>query len=83
MTFTGVVRGKSIEISEALPFDEGEAVDVVIEPAQQPRRGSPAAILAALASAPHVSDETVDEFERLIEEGKRPPIERGVFDDLD
>jgi len=46
------------------------------------RRSSPAAILEMMRSLPSLPSEWVDELERAIEEGKLPPDEKGIFDDL-
>ena len=53
-----------------------EGTEVLVTPVTMPR-GSPAAILAALESAPKVPPEWVDELEQLIAEGRRassPPV---------
>lgn len=44
--------------------------------------GTAAAILRVLESGPHIPPEDVDELERMIAEGQRPPITSGIFDDL-
>ena len=44
-------------------------------------RGSPAAILAALNSAPKVDSQWVDELEQLIADGARPPSALTAFGD--
>jgi hypothetical protein len=46
------------------------------------RRGSPAAILEMMRSLPSLPSEWVDELEKAIEDGKIPPDEKGIFDDL-
>jgi hypothetical protein len=85
MTVKGIIRGQTIELDEPLPYPEGEVVELNVQPAAGAlgRAGSPAAILAAMRSVPHVEPEAVDELERAIEEGKRPVSFRGVFDDID
>jgi hypothetical protein len=82
VTYRGVVRGKTIELEEPLPFPEGQPVAVSVEPLTVPLLpGSPAAILQALREAPPVSWEAVDELERAIEESQLPVVEEGLFDD--
>ncbi len=65
----GIVRGRSVVLDKAAQLREGTRVLVI--PVNE-ERGSPAAVLAALAGTPIVSPEDVDELERLIEAGKRP-----------
>jgi hypothetical protein len=68
---TAVARGNRIEFDEPLPFADGQKVRVSVEPlSAHLRRGSAAAILRAVHSAPHLDSADVDELERLIEEGK-------------
>jgi hypothetical protein len=65
----GVVRGRSVILDKGARLPEGTRV--VVTPVD-PERGSPAAILAALAASPKVNPMDVDELERLIEAGKQP-----------
>lgn len=44
----------------------------LLEPPSEPPRGSPAALLKAIAEGPHISAEDAAELERVIEEGKMP-----------
>jgi hypothetical protein len=81
MTYRGVVKGKTIELEEPLPYPEGQPVRVSVEPMTAPLRpGSPEAILRVMREAPHVSEEDVDELERAIAEGQLPVQQEGVFD---
>lgn len=81
MTYSGVARGKMIELDEPLPYPEGQPVRVAIEPLiTQLDAGSPAAILKAMAKAPHLTEEDVAQLERAIDEGKLPVGQGGVFD---
>lgn len=79
MTVTGIVRGNSIEITEPLPYAEGEELSLSI---QRVPRGNAAALLEAVLAPPHVDPEAVEEMLRAIEEGKQPVSYRGIFDDL-
>jgi hypothetical protein len=82
MLSTGTVRGRTIELGMALPFRDGQLVDLSIEPVESdPPRGSPAAILQAMREPPHLSREDVDELRRVIKESRLPSNPRGVFDD--
>lgn len=58
MTVKGVVSGKSIELSETLPFPDGQQVMVTVEatgPADDDRPGSPQTILKILRQPPHLT----------------------------
>jgi hypothetical protein len=85
MTCQGTIQGGAIQLNRPLPFADGQAVNVSIEPVEQddPPPGSPAAILAALKSTPPIDPSIVDEFERIIEESKRPIQPGGIFDEDD
>ena len=69
--YHGVMRSGSIVLLEknaSIP----EGTEVLVTPvASTPSSG--AAILAALAAAPKVPGEWVDELEQIIAEGRRPP----------
>lgn len=62
-----------------LPTDRIFEIDVRDE--EEPRVGSPAALLKAMRAPPHISREDVDVLERAIEEGKMPPRQTGIFDE--
>jgi hypothetical protein len=71
MAYNGVVKGKTIELEEPLPYPEGQPVRVSVEPiTAQLRPGSPAAIRQVMHAAPHLRPEDVDELERAIALGK-------------
>jgi hypothetical protein len=75
-TYRGVVRGgKVVFLDEQPPLDEGTEVLVT------PRPGTPAAVVAAAESSPKVPVEWVDELDRLIAEGQRPPARPDPFRD--
>lgn len=80
MTCKGTIRGNCIQISERLPFDEGETVTVTVQSMAQDALGSPARLLRAVLEAPHVDPSIVDELERAIEESKQPVNYKGIFD---
>ena len=77
-SYRGVVRGGAIVLDADGTLPEGTRV--LVTPLG-PGQGSPAAIIAALDAAPKVPKEWVDELERMIREGERPPLQGGVFDD--
>ena len=80
MTYKGVAKGKVIELEEALPYSDGQAVSVSVEalhPDFQP--GSAPAILKVLRSLPDLNPDDVDELEQLISQGRLPMRMRGEF----
>lgn len=81
MTIRGTIRGRTIELLEPLPFADGQEVTVsILNECQGPPIGSPAAVLEAMRSPPHIDSETVDLLERLIAEGQLPPSKGDIFD---
>jgi hypothetical protein len=81
-TYYGFVRNGTVMFPEGVPVPaEGTIVTVSPTP---PHSGAPGALLAALATTPPVPEEWVDELERLIAEGGRPPLKGSPFmDDSD
>jgi hypothetical protein len=77
--YRGVVHGGMVVLLEGeTPLTEG--TEVLVTPvAGAP--GSPAAVLAAVAAAPQVPAEWVDELEQLIAQGRRPPARNDPFAD--
>jgi hypothetical protein len=87
MSYRGVVRGKFIELEDAVVLPEGTEVEVVVKEPQGEElapsgypKGSSRAILAAWALAPRCTPEDVDALSRAIEQGKRPIRFKSVFD---
>ena len=81
MTYKGVAKGKIIELEEALPYSDGQAVSVSVEalhPDLQP--GSAVAILKVMRSLPDLNPDDVDELERLIRQGRLPVRMQGEFE---
>ena len=81
MTYKGVAKGKIIELEEALPYSDGQAVSVSVEalhPDLQP--GSAAAILKVMRSLPDLNPDDIDEMERLIRKGRLPVRMQGEFE---
>ncbi|NOT59949.1 MAG: hypothetical protein HOP19_06950 [Acidobacteria bacterium] len=58
-----------------------EKLAASLDPLPTYERGSPAAILQAMDSLPRLNAEDADEMERLINEGRLPISEVGIFDD--
>jgi hypothetical protein len=79
-TFRGIVKNQAIVLIEGAPAIP-EGTEVLFTPIDS-TPGSPAAILAAMDSEPHVPAEWVDELEALIADGQQPPSMEATFDDL-
>jgi hypothetical protein len=73
--------GKVLVPSGPVDFLPGQEVELEVIPPVEPRRGSPAAVLAAMRGAPHLSAEDMEEFRRALAEGKSQPNLAGVFDE--
>jgi hypothetical protein len=76
-TYRGVVRGGVVILLDP-ESPLGEGTEVFVTPVAS-QRGSPAAVLAAMKAEPQVPTEWVDELERLIAEGRRPPVHPEPF----
>lgn len=73
MTCRGIVKGKTIELEESLPYREGQLVMVSVLPSlEDAPPGSAAAIRSALDAMGPIDPDIIDEFERAIEERKAP-----------
>ena len=66
--YRGIVRGGNIVFDRPAELPEGAEV-LVTE--LEARKGSPQSILAVVNASPHVNSRDVDEWLRLIEQGKR------------
>jgi hypothetical protein len=78
-TYRGVVRdGMVVLLAEDARLAEG--TEVFVTPVAG-ARGSPAAVLAAMAASPQIPAGWVDELEQLIAQGQRPPLRKNPFSD--
>ena len=77
-TYHGVIRSGVVQLDQGVLLAEGTEVSVT--PVASGIRNGPA-IVAALDAAPKVPKEWVEELERLIEEGQRPPTLEDIFPD--
>lgn len=68
-TFGGVVKGGGVVFEQGVTLPDGTPVLVTVQSAV---RGSPRAVLAAMAESSGVSDDDVAELLGEIERGKRP-----------
>jgi hypothetical protein len=87
MSYRGIVRGKVIELEDEVVLPEGTEVEVMVKEPQGEEltpsgypKGSSRAILAAWTTAPHCIPEDVDALSQAIEQGKRPILFKGIFD---
>ncbi|HEY2911262.1 MAG TPA: hypothetical protein VGI99_13515 [Gemmataceae bacterium] len=78
--YRGVVRGGVVMLDEATALSDG--TEVTVTPLAKPMRNGPA-LVAAMTAAPQVPKEWVEELERLIEEGQRPPMKGPIFPDAE
>jgi hypothetical protein len=76
--YRGVVHGGVVLLDKETPLTEG--TEVLVTPVAG-ERGSSAAILAAMDNSSKVPAKWVDELERLIAEGRRPPSPPVLFPD--
>ena len=77
-TYHGVVRDGVVRLDNGVSLADGTEVHVT--PVANHVRNGPA-IIAALEAGPKVPKEWVDELERLIREGERPPSPPIIFPD--
>ena len=82
MSYNGWAKGRTIELAEPLPFPEGQALRVSVEPVSPtPRRSSPLAILEAMRGSPRLQGGDVDALEAAIQHGKLPMQEGFVLNE--
>lgn len=65
----GVVKGNKVRLEKGAQLPDG--TEVVVTPLEM-IKGSPPAVLAAVDAPPYLKPEDVEEFRRLIKEGRRP-----------
>ncbi len=82
MTCKGIVKGKTIELEQPLPYPEGQPVNITVQPAhREDIPGSPACVLRAMDELEHLEPGDIEEFEKAIREGKLPVRYTGIFDE--
>ncbi len=82
MTCKGIVKGKTIELDEPLPYLEGRSVNITVDPVQEDDRpGSPAYALRMMHEPPHLEPGDIEEFERVLRESELPVESGGIFDE--
>jgi hypothetical protein len=81
MSCRGILRGKTIELEELLPYPEGQTVTVSIEAVEDLPLGSPALLLKAMREPPHLEPGDIEELERVLADSKLPVKPGGIFDD--
>jgi hypothetical protein len=74
--------GKVFVPIDPIDLPTGHIFEIDLHDSADQTASSPAFILQLMKSAPHVSKEAADEFERALDEGRLPPTETGIFDGL-
>ena len=80
MTHRGLVKGKTIEFEEPLPFPEGQPVSVIVcpvEPENVP--GSPAVARKMMHEPPCLELGDIEEFERVLRDSELPLENGDIF----
>ena len=73
MSYTGWIKGRTIELDEPLPFADGQSVTISVERAEPvARAGSPRAVLAASRQSPHLSPAAVATLDAAISAARLP-----------
>ncbi len=73
MSYTGWIKGRTIELDEPLPFADGQAVKVSVERVESVvRAGSPRAVLEASRQSPHLSPASVAALDAAITAARLP-----------
>ena len=81
MTYRGVVKGKTIELEEPVPYPQGHGVVVSIEPiTNYTEAGSPVRIRAVMHEPPRLDSAAVDDLDRSVEAAKFAVRPGGTFD---
>jgi hypothetical protein len=79
--YHGIAKGKMIELEEPLPYKDGQAISVLVQPiVGHPGPGSPGALLKAIRQPPHVTAEDVEALESAIREAELPVSPGDIFD---
>ena len=82
MSYTGWIKGRTIELDEPLPFTDGQLVKVSLETmAPSGRSGSPQAVLEATRQSPHLIQADVAALEAAIHDAKLPAHEGFMLND--
>jgi hypothetical protein len=84
MAFRGTVKGRIIELGPGVALPEGAEVEVTVkngsQVGQREGRGSPAALLKFLSTAPRCTGSDVDALSKAVETGKQPIRFSATFD---
>jgi hypothetical protein len=81
VNYRGRVKGKTIELDEPLPFPQGQALRVSVEPLTTSRAGTAQAILDAISESPHLRATDVDALEAALQSAKLPVRESFILND--
>ena len=82
MSYTGWIKGRTIELDGPLPFADGQAVKVSVETlAPSARSGSPRAVLEAARQSPHLLQADVAALESAMQQAKLPAGDAFILND--
>lgn len=81
MNYQGLAKGNTIELTERLPFRDGEPLLVSVESAPLTAGASAAALRRAMRAAPHLGAADVEEMEFAIRQGKLPASAPWAFNE--
>ena len=73
MTYRGIVKGRTIELNEDLPYPEGQSVDISVTPRPAGlRRGSPQSLLKLMDEVGPADPETMAQLEQALADSRLP-----------
>lgn len=75
MTYKGTVKGKTIQLDEPIPVEEGARVEIVVVPEGQPARNSAQAWLQLVGT---LTNDEADAIEQFVAEDIRR-VDPGVW----
>lgn len=75
MNYRGLAKGKIIELTERLPFPEGQPLSVSVEAwPPRARAGSPRAVRQSMHASPRLAPAEVGELDAAMEQSKMSRI---------
>jgi hypothetical protein len=81
MTVRARFDGKTFVPIDPVDLPKDQIVDLEVRPATELRRGSAELLRQLMRELPPVDKETMEEFRRVLEEGKLPVRDEPTFDD--
>jgi hypothetical protein len=80
VTIKGIIKGKTIELEESLPYSDGQSVNVMVDIYAE-QAGLADTLRKVMHESPHLQWVDVDTLEREIEKAKLPINLKGSFDE--